>query len=115
MANGKADRVSRRTFIAARIASLASRGIAGEVGVAVPSKTESPSDPQGLLPRRRLGRTNLKVSIASFGGAAMYYGPRGPLPQKEIDACVKTGIMPIAFNLIFFGGRGTFLNEFGFR
>jgi len=86
---GKKGNVSRRTFIKVGVASLAAGHISG-VSKVVKGASEGTSrlPEDGDLPKRRLGRTNIEVPIVGLGGAALYYGPRGPVPQKEIDAMI---------------------------
>jgi len=80
------EKVSRRAFIKGGIVSLAG----GQV-VRIRGRVEASAE-AGVLPKRRLGRTNLNVSTIGFGAAALFYGPRGPLPQREIDATIGLAI-----------------------
>lgn len=84
--------VSRRAFIKGGIASLAGGHAIATRPLVGALSAESSAVGEGALPRRRLGRTNLNVSIISFGAAALYYGPRGQVPQKEIDAMIAYAI-----------------------
>jgi predicted aldo/keto reductase-like oxidoreductase len=83
---GKGGRVSRRTFIKVGVASLAAGQIARVSKAAASSEATVNLPEDDGLPKRKLGRTNIEVPIIGFGGAALYYGPRGPVPQTEIDA-----------------------------
>lgn len=91
--NGAAGVVSRRTFVKMGVGSLASRHLAdvsARAGASSANRVAAFDDRP--IPRRKLGRTNLEVSAISFGAAALYYGPRGPLPQKEIDAIIGRAV-----------------------
>ena len=84
--------ISRRAFVQAGVASVAGGGSIGIDVLSHAAEGDGDASQQGALPRRKLGRTGLEVSIVSFGGASLYYGPRGKLPQKEIDAIIGCAV-----------------------
>lgn len=84
--------ISRRAFVQAGVVSVAGGGLVGIDALSRAAEGGSGVSQQGALPKRRLGRTGLEVSIVSFGGAALCYGPRGKLSQKEIDAIIGCAV-----------------------
>ncbi len=91
MENGKAYRprkgVDRREFLRVGAASVA----AGYLGSPLAeSLTEGES--AGHVPRRRLGRTNLQVSIVGFSGCRFIDRPGGPRPQHAANSAVAKAL-----------------------
>ncbi len=84
MGKGRPDRpqkgIHRREFLKVGAASLAA-GYLGHPLAETPAAHESP----GQVPRRRLGRTNLQVSIVGFSGCRLIDRAGPPLPQETAN------------------------------
>jgi predicted aldo/keto reductase-like oxidoreductase len=80
-------KINRRRFLEVGAGSLA----AGYIGSYV-SQAQAQEEASGAMPKRRLGRTNLQVSIVGFSGCRLISRPGGPLPQETADHMVAKAL-----------------------
>jgi predicted aldo/keto reductase-like oxidoreductase len=79
--------IHRRDFLRVGAASLA----AGYLGC-YPSEALENEPSRGNMPRRRLGRTNLRVSVVGFSGCRLISRPGGALPQHTANRMVAKAL-----------------------
>ena len=80
-------RIDRRQFLKAGAASLAAGYLAGRA-----SAEEEGEKPAGQVSKRKLGRTNLQVSLVGFSGSRITFREGPPLPQATANKMVTTAL-----------------------
>jgi predicted aldo/keto reductase-like oxidoreductase len=83
----KKNEISRRTFIASATKGAVLLSAAGMV-----NSCSLFSDEKAVIPRRKLGKTGLEVSILAFGGGSQFLRNKNGEWEKHLETAVKSGI-----------------------
>ena len=114
---GSRSRWGRRDFLkrGAATAAGAFLSLAGVPEVSASAQKEAAAPP-AQLPKRRLGKTGLMVSVLAYGGAPLYeHDPRNPVPEETVAKMLHEA-MDLGLNFIDVShlyGRGYSERAFG--
>jgi predicted aldo/keto reductase-like oxidoreductase len=116
----RATPLTRRDFLKKGAAAALLASVRGGEAVAISSvgKEDEKKDAghPSQLPKRRLGKTNLNVSVLAYGGAPLYeLDPSNPVPEptvtKMLSRAMERGLNLIDVSHMY--GRGYVENVFG--
>ncbi len=117
MNRGEKSGLARRDFLKRGVATAAGAllSLTGLRGVGSLEETESAAPPTPL-PKRRLGKTGLLVSVLAYGGAPLWeHDPRNPVPEdtvaKMLHEAMDMGLNFIDVSHLY--GRGYSEKAFG--
>jgi len=110
--------LDRRTFLKRGVASAAG-ALLSLTGFPAAASAEEKESPPGAgleqLPKRRLGKTGLMVSVLAYGGAPLFEEVATPVPEETVARMLHRA-MDLGLNLIdvsHFYGRGYSEKAFG--